>query len=146
MKAEIFALATAVTWAVGSYFAKKGMYEAKLDPVAGLAIRLVASAVIILVIAAPLLVQITEAAKTTSGRHGLLYILIFEGVVAGLIGMILYYTALKQGQLSRVMPIAFTAPLFGFILGIMYMGEELTMMKSTGAALTLIGIIILTAF
>lgn len=146
MKPELFALLAAVTWAAGSFFGKKGMHDAKLDPKVGLTIRLVVSGLIILAIAAPLLSQLTEAAKTSIGRAGIIQILIFEGIVAGLMGMLLYYTALRQGDISKVMPIAFTAPLFGFVLGVMYAGETFTLIKAAGAGLTLVGIIILTAF
>ena len=146
MKPELFALLAAVMWAAGSFFGKKGMQDAKLDPKVGLAIRLVVSALIILAIAAPLLSQLTEAAKTTVGRAGILQILLFEGIIAGLIGMLLYYTALRQGDISKVMPLAFASPFFGFILGVLYGGEHFTWIKAAGAGLTLAGIVILTAF
>ncbi len=146
MKAELFALLTAVMWAVGSYFGKKGMHDANLDPKIGLTIRLVVSALIILVIAIPLYGQIGSALGTPQGKKGVLQILVFEGIVAGLVGMLLYYTALKQGELSRIMPIAFTSPLFGYILGVSWGGEPLTFMKTLGGVLALVGILILTAF
>lgn len=146
MKPELFALLAAVAWAAGSYFNKKGMQNANLDPKLALAIRAVASALIIVVIAIPLYGQLATAAQSSIGRKGLLQILLVEGIVAGLFGMLFYYTALRQGDLSKVMPIAFTAPLFGFILGVMYGGETFTLIKAAGAGLTLAGIILLTAF
>jgi uncharacterized membrane protein len=40
----------------------------------------------------------------------MLLILAFEGVVAGTLGMLAFYTAIRQGELSRVVPLAFTPP------------------------------------
>ena len=39
------------------------------------------------------------------------------GVVAGSVGMLCFYAALKGAPLARVMPIAFTSPLFGALMG-----------------------------
>lgn len=43
----------------------------------------------------------------------LLYMVISGGVVAGAVGMLCFYHAIKGAPLGRVMPIAFTSPLFG---------------------------------
>jgi bacterial/archaeal transporter family protein len=43
-----------------------------------------------------------------------------------------------------VMPIAFTSPLFGVLMGILYNGEALTSKTLIGTALTVGGIIVLT--
>ena len=45
------------------------------------------------------------------------------GVVAGAGGMLCFYAALKGAPLNRVMPIAFTSPLFGALMGLM-LGER----------------------
>lgn len=146
MKPELFALLAAVAWAVGSYFNKKGMHDANLDPKLALAIRAAVSALIILIIAIPVYGQLTAAAQSPVGRKGLIQIILFEGIIAGLLGMLFYYTALRRGDISKVMPIAFASPFFGFALGVLYGGETFTLVKAAGAGLTLAGIIILTAF
>jgi transporter family protein len=50
--------------------------------------------------------------------------------------MLCFYVALKGAPLSRVMPIAFTSPLFG--------GEALSAKTIAGMALTIGGIALLT--
>ena len=70
--------------------------------------------------------------------------LIGGGVVAGSVGMLCFYTALKGAPLTRAMPIAFTAPLFGALMGLLFGGETLTLKTAVGILLTVGGIILLT--
>ena len=65
-------------------------------------------------------------------------------VVAGAIGMLCYYAAIKGAPLTKVMPIAFTSPLFGALTGILFGQEPLTWKIALGTLLTLAGIIVLT--
>lgn len=48
-----------------------------------------------------------------AGSKVLLYMVIGVVVVAGAVGMLAYYAAIKGAPLTKVMPIAFTSPLFG---------------------------------
>ncbi len=66
------------------------------------------------------------------------------GVVAGALGMLCFYTALKGAPLTKVMPIAFTSPLFGALMAIIFGGEPLTWKTAVGMAMTVGGIILLT--
>lgn len=145
MRPEIFALLTGIFWAIGSFFGKKGLGLANLEPKIGLVIRLVVSLIVVGLIAGSELTQLREAFQSPAGRRGLLYLLIFEGVVAGSLGMIFYYNAIKTGQLSRVMPLAFATPLWGFILAVIFAGEQVTTIKATGAGMAITGILILAA-
>jgi len=54
------------------------------------------------------------------------------GVVAGSVGMLCFYAAIKEAPLSRVMPIAFTAPLFGAAMGIFSGGNRCRFASSLG--------------
>jgi bacterial/archaeal transporter family protein len=65
-------------------------------------------------------------------------------VVAGAIGMLCYYAAIKGAPLNQVMPIAFTSPLFGALMGIIFGGEPLTWKIALGVVLTTGGIILIT--
>jgi transporter family protein len=66
------------------------------------------------------------------------------GVVAGALGMLCFYTALKGAPLTQVMPIAFTSPLFGALMGIIFSGEPLTFKTIAGMLLTVGGIVVLS--
>lgn len=139
MKPELLALLTAICWGVGGYFEKKGLNLGHLSPTMGITLR-TATAVIILGIAS------FSQWKTVpqAGTKALLYMIIGGGVVAGSVGMLCYYAAIKGAPLTRVMPIAFTSPLFGAAMGILFAGEPLTWKTGVGIAMTVGGIIFLT--
>jgi bacterial/archaeal transporter family protein len=139
MKPEIFALLTAIAWGVGGYFEKKGLALGNLSPQLGITIR---TAVAFLILGT---VSFTEwKLLPQAGTKALLYMVIGGGVVAGAVGMLCFYTALKGAPLGRVMPIAFTSPLFGALMGLIMGTEGLTLKTGAGMALTIGGIVLLT--
>jgi transporter family protein len=139
MKPELFALFTAIAWGVGGYFEKKGLHLGNLSPTMGITIRTATALVILAIASFPQWKNLPQA-----GPKALLYMVIGGGVVAGSVGMLCFYTALKGAPLTRVMPIAFTSPLFGALMGIMLGGEPLTVKTVAGMALTIAGIVVLT--
>jgi transporter family protein len=139
MKPEVFALLTAICWGVGGYFEKKGLGLGNLSPTMGITIRTATALVILAVASFPQWKNVSQA-----GPRALLYMVLGGGVVAGAAGMLCFYTALKGAPLTRVMPIAFTSPLFGALMGILFAGEPLTLKTIIGLAMTLAGIILLT--
>ncbi len=139
MKPEIFALLTAICWGVGGYFEKKGLTLGNLSPTMGITLR-TATALIILALASfPQWKNVPQA-----GSRALLYMVVGGGVVAGAVGMLCFYTALKGAPLTRVMPIAFTSPLFGALMGILFAGEPVTWRMGLGLLMTVGGIVLLT--
>jgi len=139
MKPQLFALLTAIAWGVGGYFEKKGLHLGNLSPQVGITIR---TAIALIVLGA---VSFSEWKQIpAAGSKALLYMVIGGGVVAGSIGMLCYYLAIKGAPLGKVMPIAFTSPLFGALMGLWLGGETFTLKTGLGMALTIAGIIILT--
>ena len=55
-----------------------------------------------------------------------------------------YYAAINGAPLTKVMPIAFTSPLFGALMGIIFGAEPLTWKIALGTLLTIAGIVVLT--
>lgn len=139
MKPQLFALLTAIAWGVGWYFEKKGLHLGNLSPTMGITIRTLVALVILAVASYPQWKALPQA-----GPKALIYMVIGGGVVAGAVGMLCFYTAIKDAPLTKVMPIAFTSPLFGAIMGIMFGGEPLTVKTVVGMALTIGGIVVLT--
>ena len=139
MKPEIFALFTAMAWGIGGYFEKKGLHLGNLSPQMGITIR---TGVALLILAAVSYPQWSSLPK--AGSKALLMMVIGGGVVAGAVGMLCFYTAIKGAPLGRVMPIAFTSPLFGALMGILLGGEPLTWKTAAGCLLTVGGIVLLT--
>jgi transporter family protein len=139
MKPELFALLTAICWGVGGYFEKKGLQLGNLTPTLGITIR---TATALVILGAASFSQWKSLPQ--AGPKALLYMIIGGGVVAGAAGMLCFYTALKGAPLTRVMPIAFTSPLFGALMGILLAGEPLTLKTILGTLLTIGGIVLLT--
>lgn len=116
---------------------------AGLTPEHGLFLRLGLSALLVFFLVLPKLAQYAQGWANPEGRKGMLLILAFEGVVAGTLGMLAFYTAIRRGELSRVVPLAFTTPLWGFLLGVALQGEKVTALKAGGVAAMLLGVVLL---
>lgn len=135
MRAELFALLTAVCWAVGSFLEKKGVTLGNLSPVMGTTIRTVVSLVFLLLISYPYWHQVKAA-----GPKPLLMIGIGGGILAGGLGIIFLYSGLKTGNISTVMTIAFCmAPVLGAVLGYLVLHEKLAPMQLFGMLLCVLG-------
>lgn len=139
MKPQLLALITAAAWGIGGYFEKKGLHLGHLPPQLGITIRTAVALVILGAVSAPHWKDVAHA-----GPRALLYLVVGGGVVAGSVGMLCFYGALKGAPLARVMPIAFTSPLFGAALALTVGGEPLTVKTLLGMLLTVGGIVLLT--
>jgi transporter family protein len=139
MKPQLLALATAMAWGIGGFFEKKGLHLGNLSPQMGITIR---TAVAVVILGAISFSQ--WKTLSAAGPKALLYMVIGGGVVAGSVGMLCFYAALKGAPLGRVLPIAFTAPLFGAVMSVLSGSEALTARTTLGMALTIGGIVLLT--
>lgn len=139
MKPMIFALLTAAAWGIGGYFEKRGLHMGDLPPQLGITIRTAVALVILGAVSFPHWKTVGQAPP-----RAMLYMVLGGGVLAGSLGMLCFYTALKGAPLSRVMPIAFTSPLFGAALAMTLGGEPLTVKTIVGMLMTVGGIILLT--
>ncbi|MFZ6026713.1 MAG: EamA family transporter [Chloroflexota bacterium] len=139
IKPQVLALLTAIAWGAGGYFEKKGLHLGNLSPQMGITIRTAVALLILGALSFPQWKNVPQA-----GPKALLMMVLGGGVVAGAIGMLCFYAALKGAPLTQVMPIAFTSPLFGALMGVIFGGEPLTWKLVVGTALTISGIVVLT--
>lgn len=139
MKPELFALLTAIAWGVGGFFEKKGLHLGHLSPQVGITLRTAVALLVLGCVSASQWKSIGHA-----GTRALFYMIVGGGIVAGSVGMLSFYAAIKGAPLSRVMPIAFTSPLFGALLGFALGGEAVTVRAVMGIAMTVGGIALLT--
>ncbi len=139
MKPQLLALLTAAAWGIGGYFEKKGLHLGDLPPQVGATLRTAVALVVLALFALPQL-----RTRAAAPPRALWMIALGGGVVAGAVGILCFYAALKGAPLSRVMPIAFTSPLFGAAMGIALGGEPLTLKTAVGGLLTVAGIVVLT--
>ena len=139
MNPQLLALITAMAWGVGGYFEKKGLHLGNLSPQMGITIRTAVALLILGAVSFPEWKNLSQA-----GSKALWLMVLGGGVVAGALGMLCFYAAIKGAPLGRVMPIAFTSPLFGVLMGLILGGEPLTLKTVIGMLLTMGGIIVLT--
>ncbi|MBE0636296.1 EamA family transporter [Candidatus Bipolaricaulota bacterium] len=140
MRTQLFALFTAIAWGVGGYFEKKGLLMGNLPPQVGITIRTAVALIVLAAASAPQWRTMLEA-----GPKPLLYIALGGGVLAGSVGMLCFYVALKGGSLAQVMPIAFTSPIFGVLMGVLIGGSTLQPRQLIGMALTVGGIALVSS-
>jgi len=136
MKPQLFALLTAIAWGVGGYFEKKGLHQGNLSPQMGITIRTAVALIILLAVSFSQWKSVTQA-----GTKALIYMIVGGGVVAGSLGMLCFYIAIKGAPLGKVMPIAFTSPLFGAIMGMIFAGEPMSIKTIVGMLMTIGGIV-----
>jgi len=139
VKPQLLALLTAAAWGIGGYFEKKGLHLGNLSPQMGITIRTAVAVLILGVVSFPQWKTVPHA-----GTKALTMMIVGGGVVAGAVGMLCFYAAIKAAPLTRVMPIAFTSPLFGALMGVIYGSEPLTVKTVLGMLLTVGGIVLLT--
>jgi bacterial/archaeal transporter family protein len=140
LKPQLLALLTAAAWGLGGYFEKRGLHLGHLPPQLGITLRTATALVVLGAVSAPQWRLVPQA-----GPRALLYLIVGGGLVAGSLGMLCFYAALKGAPLTRVMPIAFTSPLFGALLALTVGGEALTVKTIIGMALTVGGIVLLSS-
>jgi transporter family protein len=139
MKPELLALVTAAAWGIGGYFEKKGLQLGNLSPQMGITLRTGVALIILAAASFPQWKSLPQA-----GAKPLASIMLGGGVLAGAIGMLCFYSALKGAPLGRVMPIAFTSPLFGTLMGMWLGGEAPAAREIVGMLLATGGIVLLT--
>jgi len=136
MKADVVLLLaiTAFLWGATPVLEKIGL--GKADPLTGVTIRSLAVtvALLIYVLSTGKIKQIFQTDTKA------IAIFTITGLMAGLLGMITYFGALKKGATSQIVPIAATYPLVTAILSILILGENVTFLRLIGTIFIILGI------
>ena len=142
MRAEYWAILTAICWACGSALEKHGIKLGGLSPIMGAAIRTTFSLLLLLILSYPFWAELK-----TSGVKSISLIAVGGGVLAGGLGIVFLYAGLKSGNISTVMTIAFClAPVIGSMIGYFALNEKLSFIQTTGIFLCVIGAALTTYF
>lgn len=140
MKPHLLALLTAAAWGVGGYFEKKGLLAGGLGPQVGAFLRTAVALAVLGIASGTELRQLAAAPP-----RALLAIALGGGLAAGGLGILCFYAALRAAPIQEVMPIAFTAPLFGALAALVLGGEAISLRTAVGMALTLAGIVVIAS-
>jgi transporter family protein len=127
-------IVTALLWGTTPILEKIGL--AKVDPLVGVTVRSIIVTAGLLILTFVLgkgraLFQLDGKSVAFFGA---------SGVMAGLLGMWTYYTALKLEATSRIVPIAASYPLVTALMSALILGEGLTLPRVIGTGLIVSGI------
>lgn len=126
-----------VFWGIAPIFGKLGL--GGVHPLAALTIR---SVIISLLLVVVVTIKGQWGFVAEVNAKNVMYIAL-EGICAALLGQLAYYYAVKWGEVGRVSPIAAAFPLVAVFLGIVFLGEKLTLYKVIAALLIGTGIVLL---
>ncbi len=128
---------TLIFWGSAPLFEKIGLRGT--TPLAALTIRTTLAAIVLL--GASLFLGQASNLLSLSLRDYLA--LGVSGVLAGVLGMFTYFSLLKSGQASKIVPLTAAYPLVTALLSFLLLGEKLTPLRLLGISLTILGLIIL---
>ncbi|MFZ5801627.1 MAG: EamA family transporter [Candidatus Omnitrophota bacterium] len=134
MSAFLWSILAAVIWGLVPILEKAGLVNVR--PLAGLFYR--CFGVVIGVILLGLFMVKPEDIRAVEVRSVVL--LILSGFLASFVAQICFYNGLKLGDVSKVVPISGSYPLIAFLLGVLFLGESLSVWKIAGAVLVIAGI------
>lgn len=134
MMVTLLLIVTTLLWGSTPIIEKIGL--AKVDPLIGVTIRSIIVTITLLMVT--FLVGKGKELTQLDGKS----ILIFgaSGLMAGLLGMWTYYTALKMEPTSKIVPMAACYPLVTALLSVLILKEGLTLLRIIGTTLIVIGI------
>ena len=129
-----FLILTAFLWGTTPVLEKIGL--AKTDPITGVTIRslTVTIALLLYLVFAGKIKAVFQTDPKTIAIFSL------TGILAGLLGMVTYFFALKKGATSQIVPIAATYPLITAILSVLILGEHVTSLRLIGTVFIITGI------
>jgi len=136
MKSDVLLLLllTALLWGVTPVLEKIGL--GKTDPLTGVTIRSLAVTIGLLLY----LISTGRISKVFQVDIKTASIFITTGLIAGLFAMLTYFTALKKGATSQVVPIAATYPLIAAALSVLILGEKVNPARIIGTLFIVIGV------
>jgi len=138
-KSFLFAVLAAVIWGFAPALEKVGLRGASIDPFLGVFIRTIPIA-LFAVLGVLVMGRLSEVASVDI--KSALFVAA-GGLVAGLLGQLAFYSALKWGEASVVVPVAATYPLVALFVSVLFLGEAFTLQKLAGIILVVGGVVLL---
>ncbi|MCM8763646.1 MAG: EamA family transporter [Candidatus Omnitrophica bacterium] len=152
MSAITLAILTAFIWGIVPILEKLGLKE--IPPLLGLFFRCLGVVVGLFVLGGFLWQESTmKSVNSALGRSSQvpiffgyainirqIFLLLVSGLLAGVVGQIFFYLSLQKGEVSRIVPIAGSYPLISFLLGIVLLGESLSLVKIVAIIFITLGI------
>ncbi len=126
-----------ICWGIAPVFAKAALKNT--DPVAGLVLRTIFAASVV----SGWVIISGNFSKVSSIPANTWWLIGIEALLATLVGDLAYYAALKKGDVSLVTIIMSSSPLITILCSVLFLGEQITLMRLIGATLVIAGIILI---
>ncbi len=136
MKALVFAFLSAIVWSTAPLIFKIGL-KGGVPPIVGIFIHNLTATIFALIF-----ILLTRESMSYPARD--LAVISFGGFVSGFLGLLLYYKAIKLGDVSLVAPVVASSPLWASLLAFAFLGEPFSLLRLTGAILVVAGVILIT--
>lgn len=141
MKADAAIYVTLVLWGIIPLLDKIGLSGEKVEPAAGLFIRLLAAGILIVPLTLGL-PTLRSSLESVSLRGWL--IIALSGIISLVLSQYFYYSALKAGDVSRLFPLLFGgAPVITLAAGWLFLGEAVSLVHFAGCLLIVSGTVLL---
>ena len=128
---------TLLFWGSAPLFEKIGLRGA--SPLVALTVRTTLASLVLL--STCLLLGKTQALFSLTLRD---YVALGgSGLIAGVLGMFTYFSLLKAGEASKIVPLTAAYPLVTALLSLVILGEKLSPLRLLGIFFTILGLIIL---
>lgn len=126
-----------VCWGIAPVFAKVALKN--IDPVAGLVLRTIFAASVV----SGWVIISGSFSKVSSIPASSWWLIGIEALLATLVGDLAYYAALKKGDVSLVTIIMSSSPLITILCAVLFLGEQITLIRLIGAGFVIAGIILI---
>ena len=134
MKTAALALLVASIWGITPILEKLSLIKA--SPFTVLTIRFVFTAMCVAVASI-----VTGKYRELSSVDGKTFLwIILAGFLGGIVGLFLYFVALKQDLTTKIAPITATFPLFTAIYAYIFLHEPITLLRLIGIVLIVVGL------
>ncbi len=133
----LLALFGMVCWGIAPIFAKLALKD--IDPTAGLVLRTIFAASVV----SGWVLLSGSFSKISSIPASAWWLIGIEALLATLVGDLAYYAALKKGDVSLVTIIMSSSPLITILCSVLFLDEQMTMLRVIGTGLVVLGIILI---
>ena len=137
MNGLILALMAALFWGAAPACEKAALKH--VSATLALSVRTMVIAVVILTV----FFATGQARELAHAKPSALAILAVGAISAGVVGQWLYFSALKGGEASVIVPVVGAYPLVAAILGVLIFKEKVTWFKGAGVLLIISGVFLL---
>ncbi len=138
MSVLVLCLLCTLVWGIAPIFEKMSLENT--SSFIALTIRSVATTIVLLAISFA-----TERQREIASIDSRTFLYVLVGGFFGILGLLLYFMALKKGEASRVVPLVNIFPLFTAFYSVVLLGEKLTAPRIVGIVLIVAGIILLNS-